>query len=194
MLTKDQAANIFEKLKKYSTADEVEALIYGGKSALTRFANNTIHQNVAEEGYSVSVRTAFDGRTARATTNKFDDESLKRVVQASESLARVQHPDSDLLPMPGAGESPAATQARPSRHFAQTAALTPQLRADAVEKIVHVATQHKLTTAGIFSSAESVEGIFNSRGVERLAHSDLVRDFDHHAGRRFVRMAEGEFA
>ena len=136
MLTKDQAAKIFEKLKKHSTADEVEALIYGGKSALTRFANNTIHQNVAEEGYSVSVRAAFDGRTARATTNKFDEESLKRVVQASESLAKVQHPDSDLLPMPGAGESPATTPARPSRHFAQTAALTPELRADAVEKIV----------------------------------------------------------
>ena len=49
MLTKDQAADIFEKLRKYSTADEVEVLIYGGKSALTRFANNTIHQNVAEE-------------------------------------------------------------------------------------------------------------------------------------------------
>ena len=113
----------------------------------------------------VSVRTAFDGRTARATTNKFDDESLKRVVQASESLAKVQHPDSDLLPMPDAGESPATTPARPSRHFAQTAALTPELRADAVEKIVRVATQHKLTTAGIFSSAESVEGIFNSRGL-----------------------------
>ena len=116
MLNKDQAAEIFEKLKKHSTADEVEALIYGGKSALTRFANNTIHQNVAEEGYSVSVRTAFDGRTARATTNKLDEESLKRVVQASESLAKVQHPDSDLLPMPGAGESPAATprQAQPA--------------------------------------------------------------------------------
>ena len=165
MLTQDQAADIFKKLKKHSTADEVEALIYGGKSALTRFANNTIHQNVAEEGYSVSVRTAFDGRTARATTNKFDEESLKRVVQASESLAKVQHPDSDLLPMPGAGDAARAVQARPSRHFAQTAALTPELRADAVEKIVQVATRLKLTTAGIFSSAESVEGIFNSRGL-----------------------------
>ena len=108
------------EVERDSTADEVEALIYRGESALTRFANNAVHQNVAEEGYSVSVRTAFDGRTARATTNKFDDESLKRVVQASESLAKVQHPDADLLPMPGAGESPAATQARPSRHFAQT--------------------------------------------------------------------------
>ena len=163
MLSQDQAADMFEKLKKHSTADEVEALIYGGKSALTRFANNTIHQNVAEEGYSVSVRTAFEGRTARATTSKLDEESLKRVVQASESLAKVQHPDPDLLPVPGAGESSA--QARPSRHFAHTADLTPGLRADAVEKIVQVATRNKLTTAGIFSCSEGVEGIFNSRGL-----------------------------
>ena len=140
-------------------------MIYGGKFALTRFANNTIHQNVAEENYSVSVRTAFGGRTARATTNKFDDESLKRVVQASESLAKVQHPDPDLLPMPDAGEGARATPAGPSRHFAQTAALTPELRAEGVKKIVGVANRHKLTTAGIFSSSESVEGIFNSRGL-----------------------------
>src|ERR1700687_63880 len=106
MLKRDKAAEIFEQIKKHSTADEVEAMIYGGKFALTRFANNTIHQNMAEENYSVSVRSAFGGRTARATTNKFDPESLKRVVEASESLAKVQHPDPDLLPMPGAGESP----------------------------------------------------------------------------------------
>src|SRR5258708_40105163 len=96
------AADTFKKKKKYPTSDEVEAMIYGGKFALTRFANNTIHQNVAEENYSVPVRTAFGGRTARATTNKFDSDSLKRVVQASEILAKVQHPDPDLLAMPGA--------------------------------------------------------------------------------------------
>jgi predicted Zn-dependent protease len=165
MLTKDKAAEIFEQIKKHSTADEVEAMIYGGKFALTRFANNTIHQNVAEENYSVSVRTAFDGRTARATTNKFDGDSLTRVVQASESLAKVQHPDPDLLSRPDGGAGARATQARPSRHFAQTAGLTPEVRADGVEKIVRVATRHKLTAAGIFSSSESVEGIFNSRGL-----------------------------
>ncbi len=163
MLNQDQAADIFQRIRKYSVADEVEALFYGGNSALTRFANNVIHQNVAEENYSLSVRTVFAGRTARATTNKLDDESLKRVVQASESLAKVQHPDPDLLPMAAASEGAGATQA--SRHFSQTAALTPELRAEAVKKIVSVAAQHRLTSAGIFSAAESVEGIFNSRGL-----------------------------
>jgi len=167
MLDKNKAADIFGKIKKYSTADEVEALIYGGHSALTRFANNTIHQNVAEENYVVSVRTAFDGRTARATTNKLDDESLKRVVQASEKLAKVQHPDLDLLPMPEAGGGARCTQTQPvpSRYFDETAAITPEQRAEAVKKIVGVAQKHRLTTAGIFSISEVVEGIFNSRGL-----------------------------
>src|SRR6266853_2398630 len=165
MLDKNKAADIFGKIKKYSSADEVEALVYGGHSALTRFANNTIHQNVAEENYVVSVRTAFDGRTARATTNKLDDESLKRVVAASEKLAKVQHPDPDLLPMLEAGGGARSTQAVPSRYFDETAAITPEQRAEAVKKIVRVAQKHKLTTAGIFSTSEVVEGIFNSRGL-----------------------------
>src|SRR5947209_7761045 len=167
MLDKNKAADIFGKIKKYSSADEVEALTYGGHSALTRFANNTIHQNVAEENYVVSVRTAFDGRTARATTNKLDDESLKRVVAASEKLAKVQHPDPDLLPMPEAGGGARSTQSDPipSRYFDETASVTPEQRAEAVKKIVGVAQKHKLTTAGIFSTSEVVEGIFNSRGL-----------------------------
>ena len=53
----------------------------------------------------------------------------------------------------------------PNRRFDQTAAITPQDRAQAVGKIVSTAQEHKLTTAGIFSTGESVEGIFNSRGL-----------------------------
>ena len=171
MLTRDQAADIFSRIRKLATADEVECLFYGGHSALTRFANNTIHQNMAEENFGVSVRTAFGGRTARATTNAFDDEGLRRVVEASESLARVQQEDSELLPLPAAaGKGARATQAVPtpavpSRYFEQTAALTPAERAEGVGKIVGIAQEHKLTTAGIFASSETVEGILNSRGL-----------------------------
>jgi PmbA protein len=173
MLTQDQAADIFDRIKKLSTGDQVEVLFSGGRFALTRFANNTIHQNVAEENHVVSIRAVFGKKTARAFTNKFDDESLRQVVRSAESLARVQHPDPDLLPMPDsqeaasiAGEGDRATHA-PSRHFEQTAQITPELRAEGVGKIVGVAAKHGLTTAGVFSSAESFEGIFNSGGLSR---------------------------
>ena len=151
MLTSDQASEIFDKLRRHSTADEVELLISSGSSALTRFANNTIHQNVAEENTQISVRVSFGGRTARATTNKSDGDSLRRVVQSAEALARVQQDDPDLLPMP-----------------------TPQDRAAAVAQMVDVAKRNRLTTAGVYSSSEVVEGIFNSRGVAHWYEQTLA--------------------
>lgn len=178
MLTPEKAGDVFERIRKLCSADEVEVLFSGGRFALTRFANNTIHQNVAEENAIVSVRTVFDGKTARATTNKFDDASLRSVVRASESLAKVQQRDPDLLPMPDAreadgsadksetGETTVSTQS-PSRYFDRSAAITPETRADGVKKIVKLAEQHKLTSAGVFSTGESSEGIFNSRGLSR---------------------------
>ncbi len=163
MLTKDQAQEIFSRVLKHSTADETELLIAGGRHALTRFANNTIHQNVAEENYVLSVRTVFDGRTARATTNKFDDESIGRVVRAAESMSRVQQRDPDLLPM--AGPADAGGEAPPPRYFEATAAIAPEQRAAAVQKVVAVAQKHGLTTAGIYSTSQSVEAVLNSRGL-----------------------------
>jgi PmbA protein len=171
MLTKEQAADIFDRIRRFSSADETEVLISGGRFALTRFANNTIHQNVEDENHTISVRTVFGGRTARASTNKFDDDSLRRAVESSEALAKVQHPDPDLLPMPDSTEARGSASGSvrgaqpPSRYFEQTAAITPQVRAAGVKKIVEVAQKHELTTAGIFSSSESVEGIFNSHGL-----------------------------
>ena len=167
MLTQEQSASIFDRIRKYTSADEVELLISGNRFALTRFANNTIHQNVADQNQVISVRTNFGGRTARATTNKLDDDSLRRVVESSENLARVQQPDADLLPMPTPAEATAdaAPTTLPIRHFNETAAITPELRAEGVRKMVDIATRHKLTTAGVYSSSESVEGIFNSRGL-----------------------------
>ncbi|HEV7553278.1 MAG TPA: DNA gyrase modulator, partial [Candidatus Angelobacter sp.] len=70
MLNQSRAEQIFEKIKKFSTVDEVEAIFSSTDFSLTRFANNTIHQNVAEVNEAVSIRVAFDGKTARATTNR----------------------------------------------------------------------------------------------------------------------------
>src|SRR5258707_8647369 len=113
MLTKDQAADIFNRIRKLATADEVEVLFSGGRSALTRFANNTIHQNVAEENHGVSVRTMFGGRTARASTNKFDDESLRRVGPASGELPKRYDYDPCCFPIPKSHQSPGNVSSAP---------------------------------------------------------------------------------
>jgi predicted Zn-dependent protease len=174
MLTREQAADIFDRIRRQSSADEVEVLFSGSRFALTRFANNVIHQNVEEENCVASIRTNFNGRTARATANQFDEASLQRAVQASESLARMQEKDPDLLPMPGAAEAGPEEPSVPTRFFPGTEAISPGERAAVVGEIVAIAERHKLTTAGIFSTSSSIESIFNSRGLARWHRQTLA--------------------
>jgi len=75
------------RLGKSTGAEETEVHVDEVEDSLTRFANNAIHQNVAERGLTVSVRTVVDGRTARATTNRVDEDSLRGAIEASLSLA-----------------------------------------------------------------------------------------------------------
>src|SRR5260370_21376346 len=168
IITKALAADMCDRIRRFSSADEVDAIFTGSRFALTRFANNTMHQNVEEENSVVSIRTNFAGRTARATTNQFDDESLQRAVAASENIARVQATDPDLMPMPDALEALGRTGGTPvaplSRFFEQTAAITPADRAEVVRSIVSVAGKHNLTTAGVFPPSESEERSFKLRG------------------------------
>src|SRR5689334_3362977 len=136
MLTPDHAQDIFDRLRKFTDVDELEVNIAGVRSSLTRFANNTIHQNVAEQGTTVNVRLAFDGKTASASTNKLDDESLRRALHAAKALCEVQEPDADLLPMLSQSEASELAKGKvaPARHFEATAATGPQERASGIEK------------------------------------------------------------
>src|SRR5215472_7216734 len=121
MLDETKAQQIFDRLKKFANPSyELEVIFSSTNHSLTRFANNTIHQNVSEVNEVASIRVAFEGKTARATTNRFDDESLKRAVRSAEGIARVQEPDPDRLPLAGAEDGKQEGTA-PSRWFADTA-------------------------------------------------------------------------
>ncbi|HVB85987.1 MAG TPA: TldD/PmbA family protein [Candidatus Dormibacteraeota bacterium] len=158
--TAAELERIAERVLKLSEAEETEVDIGAATDALTRFANNTIHQNVAEHTISISVRAIVDGRTARASTNKSDDESLRRVVESAISLARNQPKHPDLLPLPKKQK-----YQKVGRFFAATAAATPQDRARAVTKVCKMAEKKKQTAAGIFASGSSHSLLANSRGL-----------------------------
>src|SRR5499425_2712366 len=141
MLDKSKVQELFDRIRKFSKGGELEVIFSSTDYSLTRFANNTIHQNVAEVNAVASIRVAFDGKTARATTNRFDVESLKRAVQSAESIAKVQEPNPELLPLASATEGKLQKPA-PNRWFEQTAATTPADRAQAVSEIVTVARKN----------------------------------------------------
>src|SRR6266567_3939756 len=148
------------RLAEFTGAAETEVHVDEVADALTRFANNGIHQNVFEHVVTVSIRTASGGRTARATTNRLDEDSLRATIEASLSLAHSQPRDPRLLPMPG------KQRYRTVNRFTKaTAALTPEARARAVRRACDLASKKGQVAAGIFSSGMSQTAVGNSRGL-----------------------------
>jgi predicted Zn-dependent protease len=148
------------RLAKATAASETEVHVDEVADALTRFANNGIHQNVFEHSVTVSVRTESGGRTARATTNRLDEDSLRGTIEASLSLAHSEPRDPRLLPMPDKQRYQAV-----NRFVKATAALTPDDRARAVRLACDLASKKGQVAAGIFSSGQSQAALGNSRGL-----------------------------
>ena len=153
------AESIF-RLAKSIGVEETEVHVDETVASLTRFANNAIHQNVAEHGLNVSIRTLLDGRTARVTTNRIDEDSLRSAIEASLSLAHSQPKDPGLLPLPGK-----QAYRKVNRFVAATAALTPEDRARAVRNACDLAIKNGQIAAGIFSSSQTQSAVANSRGL-----------------------------
>ena len=171
MLKRERAKELFRKVLKYSTADETEAFITSTSYSLTRFANNCIHQNVAEDGTNLSVRAVVNQRTARASTNKLDENSIRQVCEAALALARLQPPNPEMLPMPGPQMYRAV-----DRFDTESAELTPQARAETVRAAIERAEKDSLTAAGVYSNHVYVTGLFNSRGLEAF-HEETGSEF-----------------
>jgi len=148
------------RLAKSTGVEEAEVHVDEVADTLTRFANNGIHQNVAEHGVTISIRTVQDGRTARATSNRLDEDSLRAAIEASLSLAHSQPKDPLLLPMPGKQH-----YRRVNRFVNRTAALTAQDRAQAVRRACDLAIKNGQVAAGIYASGQSQSAIGNSRGL-----------------------------
>lgn len=148
------------RIAKSAGAQDAEVHVDEVLDDLTRFANNAIHQNVSENGITVSVRTVADGRTARVTTNRLDENSLRAAVESALSLAASQPKDAQLLALPGKQRYRGVQ--RFSKH---TAAVTAEDRARAVRKACDLALQRGQIAAGIFSTGQSQSVMGNSRGL-----------------------------
>src|SRR5580692_856666 len=174
ILSQSECREIFGAVQQAAAAlgvTDVEALFGAHCAALTRFANNAIHQNVAEQDRWISVRVALDHRTARATTNRFDPDSIRRAVEQALALARSAARNPDLLPL---NEPSVISETK--RFDPATAGATPRQRGETVAEAIRIVESFGQTAAGIYSTGQSVEAIFNSRGVAAW-HAETMAQF-----------------
>ena len=161
LLSVQEARELAKRVVALTAADEAEVLVAAESSALTRFANNRINQNVAEHNAEVSIRAVLGKRIGVASTNRLDDESLRTAAEAAVRAAAISPQDPSFPGLPG--PAPVADIHRAAE---TTRAFDAETRAEAVGAIVAQSTSRSLIAAGKVRAAEHTIAIANSLGVD----------------------------
>jgi predicted Zn-dependent protease len=160
MLGPSKIREICNFLLKASQPAQAEVWIEFFDEALTRFANNAIHQNVNENNASVTLRVSLDGRVGAASTNRLESEALNML--AKDALAHACCTPVD----PNDPGLPDAQPIQPVSAFdGATAACSPDRRAAPVKEVCAKAAEAALNAAGAFSTTAIEMAYANSNGA-----------------------------
>jgi predicted Zn-dependent protease len=167
--TKEQAQALLKKVLSYSKADECEASLGGGDEGNVRYALNAVSTAGDISSVSLSVTSVYGKKAGSATINEFDDAALERVVRRSEELAQFAPENSEYMPMLGQSEFKEAIT-----YNANTAAMTPESRAEMVGKSLAITKEAKLSAAGFLNNSNSFSAVMNSKGLFAYSKSTDV--------------------
>jgi PmbA protein len=154
-------------------ATEAEALVTADDARLTRFANSEIHQNVAESNAQLNLRFVVGRRVGVASSNRLDDEGLRRLAETAGAIAR----NSEELEDWGGLPEPTPFEELPTAFAQETEAATPELRADGVRAVIAAADAAGVISYGSFSTAAEAIAVANSKGIraaQRRTTSQLL--------------------
>jgi predicted Zn-dependent protease len=148
------------ELARGGAADETEVVLAEGRSFLTRFSRNRIHQNVGTEEAWAVVRAVVGKRIGAATASSLRPESLAGARDEAIAIARASDPAEDW---PGL---PAPRPVRPVEAYdAATAESAADARADLAAAIIAAARAKDGEAAGAVEVEETSYAVASSAGV-----------------------------
>ncbi|MBB2946107.1 putative Zn-dependent protease [Actinoplanes lutulentus] len=175
------AARVVELVRELAgSSAEAEVMVRHDAEALTRFANSSIHQNVASATTGVRLRLHAEGRTTGGSTTVVDADGLRALVERTLAAARVSPVDAAWPGLaPPAGLHPSSPEV--GSFDEMTARADPALRAARVRDFVDAAGG--LETAGycrtVYVSAafantagQAVEGRSAEAAMDGIARLD----------------------
>jgi predicted Zn-dependent protease len=164
-LSREQAKALADRVLAFAKADETRVNITTGWSGNTRFAGNEITTSGGSTNTTVTVTSTIGRRRASSQTNILDDASLRRTVEAAESLARLSPENPELVPELGPQEYVTV-----NGYFDTTAGLDPETRAAATKRAIGAAEQaggagSNIFVAGFLEANAGASAVATSRGL-----------------------------
>jgi predicted Zn-dependent protease len=160
MLGEAEVRRIVDTVIGASRADQTEVEFFSNNSALTRFANNYIHQNVEHTDVDVRVRAVIGQKIGIASSNEISEEALTRLVVRAVELAQHQRENEDFRSLPR--PEPIA---QVNAFVEATARCGPEERASVVAQVCDASSRAGLTAAGAFHTTAQELALANSLGV-----------------------------
>ena len=171
-LTKTEALDLINFAIAKSQADGVFVSLSNNETALSRFSENQISQNVRKNTFSLTVTSYFGKRSASASTTELDREAIAATLRRAEDLARIAPEDPEwveLLPeQTYSDRTPAFDEA--------TATLSPLKKGEIIQQVCTLSKDAGVNGSGTLSFGVSLNAIGNSaglRGCDRTTEADF---------------------
>ena len=99
-MNKERILEILDYVVKSTRADAVEAVLVGGESYLTGFANNYIHRNVGEENYELNIRVVLGKKIGASSTSDLSNDAIDAAIENAIGIAKLQKENKDFVSLP----------------------------------------------------------------------------------------------
>jgi PmbA protein len=153
--------------------DQAQAAAFFVDSALTRYANSQIHQNVASKRGGVAMKVVIGKKIGTLRANSFEKKQIEDSVKKAVKIAKVTPPNKDFKSLP----KPIEWTPIKGTFDKKTAECTPDFRAERVKEAIDTAhSKSRLVNAvaGSFFTGSFVFAIANSLGISAWARISLT--------------------
>jgi predicted Zn-dependent protease len=165
---REEIIALLERVLDNAGGRRAEALYLGQDSALTRFANNQIHQNVREHDASLQVRVLEGESVGVAATNRLDFSGIADVIARATALAQRAAPNPRATVLP----EPDGRQHDPDLGYvAATAEAGAELRGEGARAVIAAGEAKGLETAGSYSTGVLTVAVANTNGIRAVHRS-----------------------
>ena len=160
MIGRERCQAVLDKAMALSRGDDADCYLIFKETGLTRFANNGIHQNVSDSDAQLHVRIVLGKRLGRSVTNDLSGQGLAKAVEQARQAALLMPEDPDFPGLPQPTEPATVDSYDP-----ETAACSPEARADVVALVCRKAEASSLTASGAFRTGTQETSVASTRGV-----------------------------
>lgn len=148
--------------------DQVQAAAFYVDSALTRYANSQIHQNVASKEGGVAIKVVISKKIGTLRVTSLEKKQIEDAIEKVVKIAEVTLPNKDFKSLP----KPVKWAMIRGTFDKKTAECTPDFRAEKVKEAIETAhSKSRLVkaVAGFFFTGSFAFAVANSFGVSAWA-------------------------